>query len=63
MTYSIVAKDKKTGAVGIAVASRFFACGAMVPFVGRDVAIASQAICNPQWGLEGRERLTLRQSS
>ena len=35
MTYSIVAKDKKTGAVGIAVASRFFACGAMVPFVAR----------------------------
>lgn len=63
MTYSIVAKDKKTGAVGIAVASRFFACGAMVPFVGRDVAIASQAFCNPQWGLEGRERLTLGQSS
>ena len=43
MTYSIVAKDKKTGAVGIAVASRFFSCGAMVAFVGMDVAKSSQA--------------------
>jgi len=57
MTYSIVAKDPLSGEVGIAVASRFFACGAMVPFVGRDVAVATQAFCNPLWGLEGRERL------
>ena len=57
MTYSIVAKDKKTGAVGIAVASRFFACGAMVPFIARNVAVASQAFCNPLWGIEGRDRL------
>ena len=57
MTYSIVAKDADTGEVAIAVASRFFACGAMVPFVGHDVAVASQAFCNPLWGLEGRARL------
>ena len=57
MTYSIVAKDKKTGAIGIAVASRFFACGAMVPFVAQNVAVASQAFCNPLWGIEGRDRL------
>ena len=43
MTYSIVAKDKKTSAIGIAVASRFFACGGMVPFVARNTAVASQA--------------------
>ena len=43
--------------MGIAVASRFFACGAMVPFVAREVAVASQAFCNPLWGLEGRDRL------
>lgn len=57
MTYSIVAKDKKTSAIGIAVASRFFACGGMVPFVARDTAVASQAFCNPLWGIEGRDRL------
>lgn len=57
MTYSIVAKDPVTGEVAIAVASRFFACGALVPFAGREVAVASQAFCNPLWGLEGRARL------
>ena len=57
MTYSIVAKDKKTRAIGIAVASRFFACGGMVPFVARNTAVASQAFCNPLWGIEGRDRL------
>lgn len=57
MTWSIVARDPKEGFVGIAVASRFFACGAIVPYVGRGVAIASQAFCNPLWGLEGRDRL------
>ena len=57
MTYSIVAKDKKTSAIGIAVASRFFACGGMFPFVARNTAVASQAFCNPLWGIEGRDRL------
>ena len=57
MTYSIVAKDKKTSAIGIAVASRFFACGGMVSFVARNTAVASQAFCNPLWGIEGRDRL------
>ena len=57
MTYSIVAKDPDTGEVAIAVASRFFACGAIVPFVGPEVAVASQAFCNPLWGVEGRARL------
>ena len=33
MTYSIVARDPETGQVGIAVASRFFACGSLVPHV------------------------------
>ncbi|MAR50291.1 MAG: pilus assembly protein [Rhodobacteraceae bacterium] len=57
MTYSIVAKDGETSAIGIAVASRFFACGAMVPFVSQNAAVASQAFCNPLWGLEGIDRL------
>ncbi|MBS0126701.1 DUF1028 domain-containing protein [Thetidibacter halocola] len=58
MTYSIVARDPRTGEVGIAVASRFFACGAMVPHVGPTAAMASQAFVNPLWGIEGLQRLT-----
>lgn len=51
MTYSIVARDARTGELGIAVASRFFAVGARVPFVRTCVgAIASQAYLNPTYG-------------
>lgn len=57
MTYSIVAQDTATGQVGIAVASRFFACGSLVPHVSASAAIASQAFVNPLWGTEGLPRL------
>ncbi len=57
MTYSLIAKDTETGAVGLIVASRFFACGAVVPYLNARVAVASQAFCNPVWGTEGRARL------
>ena len=57
MTYSLIAKDTETGAVGLIVASRFFACGARVPCVGARSAIASQAFSNPVWGTEGLRRL------
>jgi len=57
MTYSIVARDPKTGAFGIAVASRFFACGSLVPHVSACAAFASQAFVNPLWGIEGLDRL------
>ncbi|HVI67139.1 MAG TPA: DUF1028 domain-containing protein, partial [Bradyrhizobium sp.] len=33
MTWSIIARDQATGQFGIAVASRFFAVGALVPRV------------------------------
>ena len=56
MTWSLIAKDGD-GSVGLIVASKFFACGAVVPFVGAHVAVASQAFCNPIWGVEGRARL------
>ena len=29
----------------------------MVPFVSQNAAVASQAFCNPLWGLEGIDRL------
>lgn len=57
MTWSIIARDEATGETGIAVASRFFACGALMPWLGRRVAVASQAFVNPLWGTEGRARL------
>ncbi len=59
MTFSIVAKDTKTGAIGIAVASRFFACGAIVPYISDSAAFASQAFINPLWGLDGLDRLNV----
>ncbi|WP_299345979.1 DUF1028 domain-containing protein [uncultured Maritalea sp.] len=63
MTYSIVARDQETGAVGIIVASRFFAAGAMVPYVGPDYAIASQSWVNPIWGTDGVSQLAADQSA
>ena len=63
MTYSIVARDHQSGAVGVVVASRFFAAGAMVPYVGPDFAIASQAFVNPIWGTKGREMLAAGKSA
>ncbi|NVO58540.1 DUF1028 domain-containing protein [Rhodobacteraceae bacterium B1Z28] len=57
MTYSLIAKDPETGAIGVIVASRFFACGARVPCVGPRSAVASQAFSNPVWGTEGLRRL------
>ncbi|MFP7672559.1 DUF1028 domain-containing protein [Marivita sp. S0852] len=56
MTYSLIAKDSD-GSIGLIVASKFFACGAAVPYVSQSVAVASQAFCNPVWGTEGRARL------
>lgn len=51
MTYSIVARDKRTGHVGIAVASRFFAAGSVVPTIQFGTgAVASQAFANPLYG-------------
>ena len=57
MTYSIFARDPADGTLAIAVASRFFAVGAVVPHLRRDVAVATQAFANPMWGVEGVARL------
>lgn len=54
MTYSIVARDASTGQLGVAVASRFFAVGSVVPHVrGRVGAIATQAFVSPLYGTDG----------
>ncbi len=57
MTFSIIARDLETGQIGIAVASKFFAVGAMVPYLRGQSAIATQSYVNPMWGVEGIERL------
>ena len=62
MTYSLIAKDAD-GSIGLIVASKFFACGALVPYVSGTVAVASQAFCNPIWGTEGRSRLAAYESA
>ncbi|MCL4768533.1 MAG: DUF1028 domain-containing protein [Hyphomicrobiaceae bacterium] len=54
MTWSIIARDEATGRVGIVVATRFFAVGALVPHVKTGVgAVATQAFINPSYGPQG----------
>ena len=54
MTWSIIARDEATGRVGIVVATRFFAVGAMVPHIKTGVgAVATQAFINPLYGPQG----------
>ncbi len=58
MTYSIVARDVATGHLGVAVASRFFAVGALVPHIrGGRCAVATQAFVSPIWGMEAAARM------
>src|SRR5512147_460540 len=53
-TFSVVAYDPATGEVGVAVQSRFFAVGSVVPWAKAGVgAVASQAYGNPTYGARG----------
>jgi uncharacterized Ntn-hydrolase superfamily protein len=57
-TFSIVAADPETGEVGVAVASRFFAVGAVVPYAKAGVgAIATQSYVNGTYGPRGLDLL------
>lgn len=50
-TFSIVARDAHSGDLGIAVASKFLAVGAVVPFAEADVgAVATQSYANTSYG-------------
>lgn len=53
MTWSIIVRDRRTGLLGIAVASRFFAVGALVPYASPHGAVATQALVNPTYGPRG----------
>ena len=58
MTWSIIARDAKTGQFGIAVATRFFAVGARVPYIAAGVgALATQALVNQYYGIDGLKLL------
>lgn len=58
MTWSILARDVATGAVGAALCTRFFAAGALCLRVEGGVgAISTQALVNPRFAGEGLARL------
>lgn len=57
-TYSIVAYDRVTGDLGVAVQSKFFGVGTVVPWAKAGVgAIATQASANIRYGPEGLKLL------
>ncbi len=57
-TFSIVARDSATGEMGVAVASRFFAVGSVVPWAKADVgAVATQSFANTSFGWRGLDLL------
>lgn len=58
MTWSIIARDPSTGRIGIAVATRFFAVGARVPYIAAGFGgIATQAMVNQYLGIDGLKLL------
>jgi len=57
-TFSIVGCDPTTGELGVAVASKYFAVGSVVPWAKAGVgAIATQAWVNVDYGIKGLELL------
>jgi uncharacterized Ntn-hydrolase superfamily protein len=54
MTYSIVARDPSTGELGVAVQTRFFGVGAVVPWAEPGVgAVATQSFTEVSYGPKG----------
>jgi uncharacterized Ntn-hydrolase superfamily protein len=54
MTYSIVARDPETGALGVAVQSHYFSVGSSVTWAEAGVgAIATQSFVEPAYGPQG----------
>jgi uncharacterized Ntn-hydrolase superfamily protein len=64
MTWSILARDAATGALGAAVATRFFAVGALaIHAEGGVAALATQALINPMYAVTGMARLRAGEAS
>jgi uncharacterized Ntn-hydrolase superfamily protein len=58
MTWSILVRDPGTGALGAAVASRFFAVGGICLYVeGQVAALSTQALVSPMYGVQAMPRL------
>lgn len=58
MTWSILVRDPHTGALGAAVASKFFAVGALCIHVEGQVGVlATQALVNPMYAVDAMPRL------
>src|SRR3954468_11443288 len=57
-TFSIVARDPKTGEIGVAVQSHWFAVGQIVPWAEAGVgAVATQSFVDPSYGKKGLEQM------
>jgi uncharacterized Ntn-hydrolase superfamily protein len=64
MTWSLIARDPATGAFGIAVATKNFAVGCRVPHIASGIgAVATQALSNPFYGVNGIKLLREGQSA
>ncbi len=58
MTWSVIAHDRDSGLIGLAIASRFFAVGALCPWTEARVgAVSTQAMLNPMLGKIGLDWL------
>ena len=64
MTWSIIARERASGKFGIAVATRFFAVGALVPHTAAGAgAVATQALVNRHFGVNGLDLLRAGESA
>src|SRR5881394_206667 len=64
MTWSLIARDPASGAFGIAVATKNFAVGCRVPHIESGIgAVATQALSNPFYGVNGVRLLREGQSA
>ncbi|WP_160132865.1 DUF1028 domain-containing protein [Halococcus salsus] len=63
-TFSIVARDPATDAVGVAVQSKFVSVGSVVPFASADAgAVATQSFANVAYGPDGLDLLRAGRSA
>jgi uncharacterized Ntn-hydrolase superfamily protein len=64
MTYSIVARDKSTGLLGVAVQSHYFSVGSVVTWARAGVgAVATQSFAEPSYGALGLELMSSGKSA
>jgi uncharacterized Ntn-hydrolase superfamily protein len=63
-TYSIVARDPKTGELGVAVQSHWFAIGPFVPWADAGIgAVATQSFVDPSYGKLGLDLMRAGRSA